>query len=80
MFSRFGINENCAEFVPNHFVPTIQDRRKVLVKKHASYNSCPIPIKKLPNTFIERTSSLSVLKSKVNSTSYVNSQLFNPSS
>ena len=45
MFSRIGINENCAEFVPNHFVPIIQDSRKVLVKRHASYNSCPTPIK-----------------------------------
>ena len=43
-FSRIGINENCAEFVPNHFVPIIQDGRKVLVKTHASYNSCPTPI------------------------------------
>ena len=43
MFSRIGINENCAEFVPNHFVPIIQDSRKVLVKRHASYNSCPTP-------------------------------------
>ena len=30
MFSRTGINENCAEFVPNHFVPVIQDSRKVI--------------------------------------------------
>ena len=28
MFSRIGINENCAEFVPNHFVPIIQGSRK----------------------------------------------------
>ena len=75
MFSRIGTNENCAEFVPNHFVPIIQDSRKVLVKRHASYNSCPTPIKKLPKTSIEQASSLSVLKSKVNNTSYVNSQL-----
>ena len=80
MFSRIGINENCAEFVPNHFLPIIQDSRKVLVKGHASYNSCPIPIKKLPKTFIEQASSLSVLKSKVNNTPHVNSQLSNPSS
>ena len=39
MFSRFGINENCAEFLPNHFVPNIQDSRKFLVKRHASYES-----------------------------------------
>ena len=52
MFSRIGINENCAEFVPNHFVPIIQDSRKVLVKRHTSYNSCPAPIKKLPKTSI----------------------------
>ena len=45
MSSRIGINENCAEFVPNHFLPIIQDSRKVLVKRHASYNSCPTPIK-----------------------------------
>ena len=38
MFSRIGINENCAEFVPSHFVSIIQDSRKVLVKRHASYN------------------------------------------
>ena len=75
MFSRIGINENCAEFVPNHFVPIIQDSRKVLVKRHASYNSCPTPMKKLPKTSIEQVSSLSVLKSKGNNTSYVNSQL-----
>ena len=80
MFSRIGINENCAEFVPNHFVPIIQDSRKVLVKMHASYNLCPTPIKKLPKTSIEQASSLSVLKSKVNNTSYINSQLSNPSS
>ena len=29
MFSRIGTNENCAEFVPNPFVPIIQDNRKV---------------------------------------------------
>ena len=75
MFSRISINENCAEFVPNHFVPIIQDSRKVLVKRHTSYNSCPTPMKKLPKTSIEQVSSLSVLKSKGNNTSYVNSQL-----
>ena len=80
MFSRFGINENCAEFVPNHFVPIIQDSRKVLVKRHASYNSSQTPIKKLPKTHIEQVSSLSLLKSKVNNYSYVNSQLAKPSS
>ena len=69
-----------AEFVPNHFVPIIQDIRKVLVKRHASCNSCPTPIKKLPKTSIEQGSSLSFLKSKVNNTSYVNSQLSKPSS
>ena len=69
-----------AEFVPNHFVPIIQDSRKVLVKRHACYNSCPTLIKKLPKTSIEQASSLSVLKSKVNNTSYINSQLPNPSS
>ena len=79
MFSRSGIYENCAEFVPNHFVPIIQDSHKVLVKRHASYNSWPTPIKKLPKTSIEHASSLSVLKSKVNNASYVNSQLSNPS-
>ena len=72
MFIRFGINENYAEFVPNHFLLIIQDLRKVLVKTHASYNSCPTPIKKLPKTSIEQARSLSVLKSKVNNTSYVN--------
>ena len=25
MFSKNSINENCAEFVPNHFVPIIQE-------------------------------------------------------
>ena len=45
MFSRIGVNENCAEFVSNYFVPTIQESCKVLVKRHASYNSCPTPIK-----------------------------------
>ena len=79
MFSRIGMNENCAEFVPNHFV-LIQEYRKVLVKRYASYNLCPTPIKKLPKTSIEQASSLSVLKSKVNNTSYVNSQLSEPSS
>ena len=53
MFSRIGINENCAEIVPNHFVPITQDSREVLVKRHASYNSCPTPITKLPKTSIE---------------------------
>ena len=74
MLIRIGINENCAEFVP-----IIQDSCKVLVKRHASYNSCPTPIKKLPKTSIEQASSLSVLKSKVNNASYVNSHLSNPS-
>ena len=64
-----------AEFVPNHFVPIIQDNCKVLVKRHASHNSCPTPIKKLLKTSTEQASSLSVLKSVVNNTSYVNSQL-----
>ena len=50
MFSRIGINENCAEFVPNPFEPIIQDNRTVFVKRHASYNSCPQPIKKVPKT------------------------------
>ena len=68
-----------AEFVPNHFVPIIQDIRKVLVKRHASYNTCPTPVQ-LPKTSIEQASSLSVLKSKVNNTSYVNSQLSKPCS
>ena len=80
MFNRIGINENCAEFVPNHFVTIIQDSCKVLVKRHASYNSFPTPIQKLLRTSIEQASSLSVLKSKVNNTSYANSQLSNPSS
>ena len=80
MFSRIGINENCAEFVPNHFVSIIQDSCKVLVKRNASCNSCPTPIKKSPKTSIEQASSLSVFKSKVNNTSYVNSQLSNPNS
>ena len=35
-------------------------------------------IQKLPKTSIEQASSLSVSKSKVNNTSYVNSQLSNP--
>ena len=78
MFSRIGVNENCAEFVSNYFVPTIQESCKVLVKRHASYNLCPTPIKKIQKTSIEQASSLSVLKSKVNNTSYVNSQLSNP--
>ena len=47
MFSRIGINENCAEFITNHFVPITQESRKVLVKRYASYNLCPTPIKKL---------------------------------
>ena len=79
MFKRFGINENCAEVVPNHFVPIIQDSRKVFVKRHWSYNLCPKPIKKLPKTSIEQARTLSLLKSKGNNTSYVNSQLPNPS-
>ena len=78
MFSRIGVNENCAEFVSNYFVPIIQESCKVLVKRHASYNLCPTPIKKIQKTSIEQASSLSVLKSKVNNTSYVNSQLSNP--
>ena len=47
IFRRFSINENCAEVVPNHFVPIIQCSRKALVKRHASYNLCPTPFKKL---------------------------------
>ena len=78
MFSRIGVNENCAEFVSNCFVSTIQESCKVLVKRHASYNLCTTPIKKIQMTSIEQASSLSVLKSKVNNTSYVNSQLSNP--
>ena len=73
MFIRIGINENCAEFVPHHFVPIIQDSRKVWVKRHASYNWSRTPTKKLPTASIEQAISLSVLKSKVKSTSYVNS-------
>ena len=46
IFSIFGISENCAKFIANHFVPIVQDSRKVLVKRHASYNSCV----KLPKT------------------------------
>ena len=80
MFSRTDINENCAEFVANNFVPIIKCSRKVLLKRHASYNSCPKPTKKLPKASVEQASSLSVLKSKVNNTSYVNSQLSNTSS
>ena len=75
MFSKIGANENCAEFVSNYFVPIIQESCKVLVKRHASYNLFPTPIKKIQKTSIEQASSLSVLK--VN-TSYVNSQLSNP--
>ena len=45
-----------------------------------SYNSCLKPIKKLPKTSIEQASSLSVLKLKVNNTSYVNLQLASQSS
>ena len=78
MFSRIGVNENCAEFVSNYFVPTIQESCKVLVKRHASYNLCPTPIKKIQKAFIEQASSFSILKSKVNNTSYVNLQLSNP--
>ena len=57
MFSRTGINKNCAEFVANNFVPIIQYSRKVLLKRHASYNSCPKPTKKLPKASIEQASS-----------------------
>ena len=46
MFSRIGVNENCAEFASNYFVPIIQESCKVLVKRHAFYNLCPTPIKK----------------------------------
>ena len=53
MFSIIRINKNFAEFLPNHFVPIIQDSRKVLVMRHASYNSCTATIKKLPKTSIE---------------------------
>ena len=77
MFSRIGVNENCAEFASNHFVPIIPSSCTVLVKRHATYNLCPTPIKKIQKTSIEEASSLSVLKSKVNNTSYVNSQLSN---
>ena len=35
MFSRIGVNENCAEFASNYFVPIIQESCKVLVKRHA---------------------------------------------
>ena len=75
MLSRFGINENCAKFIPNHFVPITQDSLKVLVKRHAFYNSGPTPIKKLPKTPVEQASSISLLKSKVIYISYVNLQL-----
>ena len=68
IFSRNGINENSAEFVPNSFELIIQDNHTVFVKRHASYNSCPQPIKKLLKTSIEQASSVSVLKSKVNNT------------
>ena len=78
MFSRIGVNENCAKFASNYFVPIIQEGCKILVKRHVSYNLCPTPIKKIQKTSIEQASSLSVLKSKVNNTSYVNSQLSNP--
>ena len=60
--------------------PVIQDSHKILVKRHAPYSSGPTTIKKLPKTSIEQASSLSVLKSKVNNTSYGNSQSSNPSS
>ena len=73
MFNRIVVNENCVEFVFNHFIPIIQESCKVLVKRHASYNLCPTPIKKIQKTSIEQASCLSVLKSKVNNTSYVNS-------
>ena len=66
--------------LPNHFGPIIQDSHKIFLKKHLSYNSCPKPIKKLPTTSIEQASSLSVLKSKVSNTSYVNLQLSSQSS
>ena len=36
MFSRIGVNENCAEFVYSYFVPINQESCKVLVKRHAS--------------------------------------------
>ena len=78
MFSRIGVNEDCAEFVSNYIVPTIQENCKVLVKGHVSYNLCPTPIKKIQKTSIEQANSLSVFKSKVSNTSYVNSQLSNP--
>ena len=78
MFSRIGVNENCAEFVSNHFVPIIKESCTVLVKRHASYNLCPTPNKKIQKTSIKQASSLSVLKLKVSNTSYVNSQLSNP--
>ena len=64
MFSRIGKNENSAEFAPNHFVPIIQESCKVLVKRYASYNLCPTPIKKLQKTSIEQASYLSVLNRK----------------
>ena len=50
MFSRIGVNEDCAEFVSNYIVPTIQESCKVLVKRHASYSLCPTPIKKIQKT------------------------------
>ena len=77
MFSRIGVNEDCTEFVSNHFVPIIQESCTALLKRHTSYNLCPTPIKKIQKTSIEQASSLSVLKSKVNNTSYVNSELSN---
>ena len=80
MLSRIDILENCAEFVPNHFAPIIQGSGKVLVKKHGSYNSCPTSIKNLPKTSLEQARYLSVLKSKVNNNSNINSQLSNPKS
>ena len=46
MFSRIGVNENCAEFASNYFIPIIQESCKVLVKRHAFYNLCQTPIKK----------------------------------
>ena len=80
MLSRIEILRNWAEFVPNHFTPIIQDSGKVLVKKHGSYNYCPTSIKNLPKTSLEQARYLSVLKSKVNNNSNINSQLSNPKS
>ena len=60
MFSRTGTNENCAEFLPYHFVPIIQDGRKMLVKRMHLI----IHIQHL----LKQASSLYVLKSKVDNT------------